>query len=85
MIKKLFLWSVLLMTGFAFYSCDDVIDNPATGKQDPSNPNATWTYEVGIKFAEFNSWYADVDGESVDAWKAPSTVYVYNKSSLNYS
>ena len=80
MIKKLFLWSVLLMTGFAFYSCDDVIDNPATGKQDPTNPNATWTYEVGIKFAEFNSWYADVDGESVDAWKAPSTVYVYNKS-----
>ena len=80
MIKKLFLWSVLLMTGFAFYSCDDVIDNPATGKQDPSNPNATWTYEVGIKFVDFNFMYADVDGEGVDAWKAPSTVYVYNKS-----
>ena len=56
MIKKLFLWSVLLMTGFAFYSCDDVIDNPATGKQDPSNPNATWTYEVGIKFVDFKFW-----------------------------
>jgi hypothetical protein len=53
MIKKLFLWSVLLMTGFAFYSCDDVIDNPAGGKQDPSNPNSSWTYEVSIKFADF--------------------------------
>ena len=88
MMKKLFLWSVLLMTGFAFYSCDDVIDNPAGGKQDPSNPNATWTYEVSIKFVDFSFWHndanwnwvnTDIDGEEV-TYKAPSTVYVHNKA-----
>ena len=88
MMKKLFLWSVLLMTGFAFYSCDDVIDNPAGGKQDPSNPNATWTYEVSIKFVDFSLWHndgngnwvnTDIDGEKV-TYKAPSTVYVHNKA-----
>ena len=87
-MKKLFLWSVLLMTGFAFYSCDDVIDNPAGGKQDPSNPNATWTYEVSIKFVDFSFWHndanwnwvnTDIDGEEV-TYKAPSTVYVHNKA-----
>ena len=88
MMKKLFLWSVLLMTGFAFYSCDDVIDNPAGGKQDPSNPNATWTYEASIKFVDFSLWHddgngnwvnTDIDGEKV-TYKAPSTVYVHNKA-----
>lgn len=88
MMKKLFLWSALLMTGFAFFSCDDVIDNPAGGKQDPSNPNATWTYEVSIKFVDFSFWHndanwnwvnTDIDGEEV-TYKAPSTVYVHNKA-----
>ena len=67
MIKKLFLWSVLLMTGFAFYSCDDVIDNPATGKQDPSNPNATWTYEVKISFAALSEEISYWDAEAEEA------------------
>lgn len=91
MMKKLFLWSALLMTGFAFYSCDDAIDNPVTGKQDPSNPNATWTYEVGIKFADFvfasgydangnpTAYYKDADGNNY-VYKAPSTVFVYNSA-----
>lgn len=80
MIKKLFLWSVLLMTGFAFYSCDDVIDNPATGKQDPSNPNASWIYEVKISFEDFNfGWYTDKEGNPYK-YEVPSQVYVYNSS-----
>ncbi len=81
-MKKLFLWSALLMTGFAFYSCDDVIDNPATDKQDPTNPNATWTYEVKISFAEFadeiNYW--DAEAEEEVHYKNPTTVFVYNQS-----
>ena len=82
MIKKLFLWSVLLMTGFAFYSCDDVIDNPATGKQDPTNPNATWTYEVKISFANFSDdiSYWDAEAEEPVYYKNPTTVFVYNQN-----
>ena len=78
-MKKLFIYALLLVTGFAFYSCDDRFDNPVTQQQDPSNPAATWTYEVGIKFQQFNNWYADVDGENY-TYKAPSTVFVYNKA-----
>ncbi|MDO4984383.1 MAG: hypothetical protein Q4E48_01685 [Prevotella sp.] len=37
-MKKLFLFAALLMTGFAFYSCEDVVDNPA---QDPAQ---SWNY-----------------------------------------
>ncbi len=82
MIKKLFLWSVLLMTGFAFYSCDDVIDNPATGKQDPTNPNATWTYEVKISFAALSEEisYWDAEAEEAVYYKNPTTVFVYNQN-----
>ena len=81
-MKKLFLWSVLLMTGFAFYSCDDVIDNPATDKQDPTNPNATWTYEVKISFAEFADeiGYWDAEAEEYVNYKNPTTVFVYNQN-----
>lgn len=78
-MKKLFIYALLLMTGFAFYSCDDRFDNPVTQQQDPSNPASSWTYEVGIKFAQFTSGYADVDGENY-TYKAPSTVFVYNKA-----
>lgn len=82
MMKKLFLWSALLMTGFAFYSCDDVIDNPATDKQDPTNPNATWTYEVKISFAEFADeiGYWDAEAEEYVNYKNPTTVFVYNQN-----
>jgi len=83
MMKKLFLWSALLMTGFAFYSCDDAIDNPVTGKQDPTNPNATWTYEVKISFAEFADeiGYWDAEAEEYVKYKNPTTVFVYNQNS----
>jgi hypothetical protein len=88
-MKKLLFWAVLLMTGFAFYSCDERFDNPVAERQDSSSPNATWSYEVGLKFQNFslnhpdlnwNNWGTwDVDGEEV-TYKAPSTVYVYNKA-----
>ena len=77
MMKKLFLWSALLMTGFAFYSCDDAIDNPVTGKQDPSNPNATWTYEVSVKFDKAQTYW---DGETQYKFEAPQTLYVFNQN-----
>ena len=49
-MKKLFLFAALLMTGFAFYSCEDVVDNPA---QDPAQ---SWNYSVSVKFADFDLW-----------------------------
>ena len=78
-MKKLFIYALLLMTGFAFYSCDDRFDNPVAEQQDPTNPNATWSYEVSVKFSNFSSWYPDVDGKMY-TYTAPSTIYVYNKS-----
>ena len=87
-MKKLLFWAVLLMTGFAFYSCDERFDNPVAERQDSSSPNATWSYEVGIKFTDFSFWHSDInynwvntdlDGEAV-TYKAPSTVYAYNKA-----
>ncbi|MBE6267223.1 MAG: hypothetical protein E7102_12295 [Prevotella ruminicola] len=91
-MKKLLFWAVLLMTGFAFYSCDERFDNPVAERQDSSSPNATWSYEVGLKFQNFslnhpdlnwNNWGTwDVDGEEV-TYKAPSTVYVYNLKSAS--
>ena len=88
-MKKLFIYALLVMTGFAFYSCDERFDNPVTEQQDASSPYATWTYEVGIQFQEFytshpdlnwNNWGNwDIDGEDV-FYKAPTTVYVYNKA-----
>ena len=79
-MKKLLFWAVLLMTGFAFYSCDERFDNPVTQQQDPSNPMASWSYEVSVKFARFNNnGYNDVDGKRY-TYTAPSTIYVYNKA-----
>ena len=79
-MKKLLIYALLLVTGFAFYSCDDRFDNPTSKQQDPSNPNATWTYEVSVKFAEFNmeDLYAyDEEGNRI-VYEAPQTLYVFN-------
>jgi hypothetical protein len=80
-MKKLFLFAALLMTGFAFYSCDDVVDNPV------QDATAEWSYEVSVKFADFKFWYDPTDettqikdgvtGEPY-LYKAPQTIYVYN-------
>ena len=81
-MKKLFIYALLLMTGFAFYSCDDRFDNPVTQQQDPSNPNSTWSYEVSVYFAEFdmdNIWVYDEDGNRL-FYEATNTLYVYNQA-----
>lgn len=72
-MKKLFLFAALIMTGFAFYSCEDVVDNPA---QDPAQ---SWKYSVSVKFADFN-FNGAVDENSVPyTYKAPTTLYVLNE------
>lgn len=72
MMKKLLLWSALLMMGFAFYSCDDVVDNPA---QDPAS---VWNYSVSVKFADFDfKGYGDTSGPYT--YEAPTTLYVLNE------
>ena len=76
-MKKLLFWAVLLMTGFAFYSCDERYDNPATETPNPSDPASTWTYEVNVKFAWFAEYY---EGEKQYKFEAPNTLYVFNKS-----
>ena len=76
-MKKLLFWAVLLMTGFAFYSCDERFDNPATETPNPSDPASTWTYEVNVKFAWFSTYN---DGENTLKFEAPNTLYVFNKS-----
>lgn len=74
MMKKLLLWSALLMTGFAFYSCDDVIDNPAQGD------STVWKCTTNVTFADFD-FNGMVDPESGDAYvfEAPKTLYVFNE------
>lgn len=62
-MKKLLFWAALLTTGFAFYSCDDVVDNPA---QDPAS---VWNYSVSVQFAEFTGV----------TYEAPKTLYVFNE------
>ena len=76
-MKKLLFWAVLLMTGFAFYSCDERYDNPATETPNPSDPASTWTYEVNVKFAWFTSYS---EGDNQYKFEAPNTLYVFNKS-----
>jgi hypothetical protein len=76
-MKKLLFWAVLLMTGFAFYSCDERFDNPATETPNPSDPASTWTYEVSVRFSWFTSYYG---GEDPLKFEAPNTLYVFNKS-----
>ncbi|WP_155949393.1 hypothetical protein [Prevotella sp. MA2016] len=74
-MKKLFLFAAMLMTGFAFYSCDDVVDNPA---QDPAQ---SWNYSVSVKLADFDFSAQPTDpvtGEP-NAYVAPTTLYVLNE------
>ena len=51
------------MTGFAFYSCEDVVDNPA------KDPAQSWNYSVSVKF----------DGFTGVTYQAPTTLYVLNE------
>lgn len=81
-MKKLLFWAVLLMTGFAFHSCDERFDNPATETPDPSDPASTWTYQVKISFADFNPddiRYWDAEAEEFKYYENPTTVFVYNQ------
>ena len=74
-MKKLFLFAALLMTGFAFYSCEDVVDNPA------KDPAQSWNYSVSVKFADFDFSAQPNDpvtGEP-NAYVAPTTLYVLNE------
>lgn len=57
------------MTGFAFYSCEDVVDNPA---QDPAQ---SWNYSVSVKFDNFDLTAAP----GGLTYKAPTTLYVLNE------
>lgn len=75
LMKKLFLITALMLTGFAFYSCDDVVDNPA---QDPTQ---AWNYSVSVKFADFDFTAQPTDpvtGEP-NTYVAPKTLYVLNE------
>lgn len=63
------------MTGFAFYSCEDVVDNPA---QDPAQ---SWNYSVSVKFDAFDFTAQPTDpvtGET-NVYKVPTTLYVLNE------
>lgn len=63
------------MTGFAFYSCEDVVDNPA---QDPAQ---SWNYSVSVKFENFDFTAQPTDpvtGET-NVYKVPTTLYVLNE------
>ncbi len=74
-MKKLFLFAALLMTGFAFYSCEDVVDNPA------KDPAQSWNYSVSVKFDAFdftNQATDPVTGED-NVYKVPTTLYVLNE------
>ena len=74
MMKKLLMWSALLMTGFAFYSCDDVIDNPAQGD------STVWKCTTNVKFADFDfNGIPDPETSEPYAFEAPKTLYVFNE------
>ena len=74
MMKKLLLWSALLMTGFAFYSCDDVIDNPAQGD------STVWKCTTNVTFADFDfKGLTDPESGEKYAYEAPKTLYVFNE------
>lgn len=78
-MKKLLFWAVLLMTGFAFYSCDERYDNPATETPNPSDPASTWTYQVKIDFEAVPLSYYDEEEETYKGYENPTTVWVYNQ------
>ena len=73
-MKKLLFWAALLTTGFAFYSCDDVVDNPA---QDPA---PVWNYSVSVKFDAFN--FDGIQDENGDpyTYNAPTTLFVFDEN-----
>lgn len=74
-MKKLFLFAALIMTGFAFYSCEDVVDNPA------KDPAQSWNYSVSVKFENFDFTAQPTDpvtGET-NVYKVPTTLYVLNE------
>ena len=73
-MKKLLMWSALLMTGFAFYSCDDVIDNPA------QNDSTVWNCTVNVTFANFDfNGMGDPESGEPYAFEAPKKLYVFNE------
>ncbi len=63
------------MTGFAFYSCDDVVDNPA---QDPAQ---SWNYSVSVKFDAFDFTEQPIDPVTTETnvYEVPTTLYVLNE------
>ena len=74
MMKKLFMWSALLMTGFAFYSCDDVVDNPV------QDENAQWNYSVSVTCPGFDfKGLADPETGDAFTYEVPKTLYVLNE------
>ena len=73
-MKKLFMWSALLMTGFAFYSCDDVVDNPV------EDPAAIWNYSVSVTCPGFDfKGLADPETGDAFTYTVPKTLYVLNE------
>lgn len=74
MKQKLFLIATLILSSFAFVSCDEVIDNPAINSEASSQQ---WAYEVSVKFADFD--FTAAPGGPY-AYKAPQKLYVYNEA-----
>lgn len=72
MKQKLFFIATLILSSFAFVSCDEVIDNPAINSEASSQQ---WNYEVSVKFADFA-----LPGTAV--YKAPKKIYVYNEAGI---
>lgn len=72
MKQKLFLIATLILSSFAFVSCDEVIDNPAINSEASLQQ---WNYEVNVKFADFT-----LPGTAV--YKAPKKIYVYNEAGI---
>lgn len=72
MKQKLFFIATLILSSFAFVSCDEVIDNPAISSEASLQQ---WNYEVSVKFADFT-----LPGTAV--YKAPKKIYVYNEAGI---
>ena len=72
MKQKLFFIATLILSSFAFVSCDEVIDNPAINSEASLQQ---WNYEVSVKFADFA-----LPGTAV--YKAPKKIYVYNEAGI---
>lgn len=76
MKQKLFFIATLILSSFAFVSCDEVIDNPAINSEASSQQ---WAYEVSVKFADFD--FTGAPGGPY-AYKAPKKIYVYNEAGI---